>query len=116
MPPMTPEPSHRSQIWWRIPPPAAITRPPHQQIADTTPALRGPTLSSQPPMSAAAEPRKTKNSVYVQPNMEIFQSQEVAVITCVKVMSFGQATDVVIPTALDNGSQNTEKPYAIPMQ
>src|SRR6201992_3317393 len=30
-------------------------------------------------------------------------------------MSFGQATEAVIPTAFDSGSQNTEKPYAMPM-
>src|SRR5579864_5864713 len=29
--------------------------------------------------------------------------------------SLGQATDLVIPMAFDNGIQNTEKPYAMPM-
>src|SRR5262249_27350199 len=92
-----------------------ITSPPHQHSAETTPALRGPTRSTHPPMTAAAEPRKTKNSVYVHPNMEIFQSQEVAVISARSAMSLGQATEVVMPTALDSGSQNTENPYAMPM-
>src|SRR3954453_5718522 len=110
MPPITPEPSHNSQIWWIMTPKAEITRPPHQQSADTTPALRGPTRSSQPPMMAAAEPRNTKNRVYVHPSIEIFQSQLVAVICCMNPKSFGHATAWVMPTALDNGSQNTEKP------
>lgn len=32
-----------------------------------------------------------------------------------KPMSAGQAIDSVMPSAFDNGSQNTEKPYAMPM-
>jgi hypothetical protein len=32
-----------------------------------------------------------------------------------KLMSGAQATGAFKPTALDNGSQNTEKPYAMPM-
>ena len=63
MPPITPAPSHMIQSWWTNTPTAAMTIPPHQQTADTTPALRGPARSSQPPHSAADEPRKTKNSV-----------------------------------------------------
>src|SRR5881628_2307368 len=49
-----------------------ITRPPHQHSADTTPALRGPACSSQPPNSAVDSPRNTKNSVNIQPSIEIF--------------------------------------------
>ncbi len=30
-------------------------------------------------------------------------------------MSFGHATDCVMPMAFDSGSQNTENPYAMPM-
>ncbi len=37
--------------------------PPAQQTAATTAALRGPTCSSQPPHSAAEQPRNTKNRV-----------------------------------------------------
>ena len=42
-------------------PTAPISMPPHQQKAETTPALRGPTRSSQPPQMAEAEPSTTKN-------------------------------------------------------
>ena len=80
MPPMTPEPSQISHSWWLATPKAEITSPPHQQSAATTPALRGPTRSSQPPHKAAAEPKNTKNS----PNIQVascgtFQSQAVVV-------------------------------------
>src|SRR5215469_13005596 len=47
--------------------------------------------------------------------MEIFQSQPVAMIWANNPKLFGHAMLVVMPTARDNGSQNTEKPYAIPM-
>src|SRR3569833_423246 len=47
--------------------------------------------------------------------MEIFQSQVVVRIWSSTPMSFGQATELVMPIALDSGSQNTEKPYAIPI-
>src|SRR6059058_2103625 len=92
-----------------------ITRPPHQHSADTTPALRGPACSSQPPNSAVDSPRNTKNSVNIQPSIEIFQSQVVAVIWARKPMSAGQPIDSLMPTAFESGSQNTEKPYAMPM-
>src|SRR5512140_1206141 len=110
MPPLTPEPSHSIQIWCRCTPSAEISRPPHQQIADTIPARRGPTRSSQPPQIAAEVPRNTKNSVYIQPSVEIFQSQLDANISAKKPRSWAQATDCVMPMALDSGSQNTEKP------
>src|SRR4051812_5277430 len=97
-------------------PNAEITKPPHQHTVATTPALRGPACSSQPPNSAAAPPRKRKNSVNIHPSMEIFQSHVVAKISAKKLMSFGQAMDSLMPIAFDNGSQNTEKPYAMPMQ
>src|SRR5512142_3374765 len=110
MPPMIPDPSHISHSWWIMTPNAEITRPPHQQIVATTPALRGPARSSQPPQRAAAEPRNTKNSVYVHPRMFNFQSHVVLTRRPMKLMSAGQATDSVMPMALDNGSQKTEKP------
>src|SRR5215468_1916648 len=97
-------------------PKAEMSRPPHQQIAATTPALRGPACSSQPPHSAAAEPRNTKNIVYIQPSMLIFQSHVVEKTVAMNDMSAGHATDLLIPIARDSGSQNTLKPYAMPMQ
>ncbi len=61
MPPIRPAPSHSSHSWWMITPTAPSTMPPAQQKAATTPALRGPARSSQPPQMAAAEPSTTKN-------------------------------------------------------
>ena len=61
-------------------------RPPHQQSAATTPALRGPTRSSQPPQMAAEVPSSTKNSVYIQPRSNWVQSQLV-VNSALPVMS-----------------------------
>jgi len=55
MPPMTPEPSHSIQIWCRYTPAAEMKKPPLQQHAANTPALRGPTRSSHPPKAAAEE-------------------------------------------------------------
>ena len=66
---------------------APSTRPPHQQHAATTPALRGPTRSSQPPQIAAETPSKTKNSVYIQPMLAMRQSQVVVNSSCTSVMS-----------------------------
>src|SRR6476659_1195290 len=73
-PPITPEPSHMSQSWWIWIPNAEISRPPHQHTAATTPALRGPARSSQPPQRAALDPRNTKNTVYIQPRLGLSQS------------------------------------------
>src|SRR4051812_49435793 len=115
MPPITPEPRIIIQSWCIEMPMAEITMPPHQHSAATTPALRGPTCSSHPPQRAAAQPRKTKNSVYIQPRVEIFQSQLVVKSSATKLMSAGQAIGFETPSALLNGSQNTEKPYAMPM-
>src|SRR5215469_16419923 len=112
---MIPEPTHNSQIWWMTTPNAEINRPPHHRNAAAKPALRGPTRSSHPPQIAEAVPRNTKNSVYIQPSMEIFQSQLVVKTLSRKLMSFGQSIDLVIPRALCRGSQKTEKPYAMPM-
>src|SRR4051812_22392438 len=110
MPPITPEPSHISQIWCWYTPSAEITRPPHQHSADTTPALRGPACSSQPPNSHADRPRKTKNIVYIQPSIEICQSQVDDRMRSISPISTGQASDSLMPIARDSGSQNTEKP------
>src|SRR5687767_15520089 len=110
MPPITPEPRIISQNWCRWMPSAEISMPPHQQIALTTPALRGPARSSQPPQIAAEQPRNTKNSVYIQLSVDTFQSQPVANISVQKPVPAGQATLAVMPCAVDSGSQNTEKP------
>ncbi|MNX79847.1 hypothetical protein D3C86_1114910 [compost metagenome] len=89
---------------------ADMTSPPHQQTADTTPALRGPARSSQPPHSAAEQPSSTKNSVYIQPMVEMRQSQLVVNSSATRLMSAGQASGWAPPTTLDSGNQNTEKP------
>ena len=107
---MTPEPSHRSQIWWRWTPIAEIRNPPPQQKAATTPAFRGPACSSQRPNTAAEEPRNTKNRVNIHPRVLIFQSQVVATIRWKKLMLSGQEIGAVIPTARLSGSQKTLKP------
>src|SRR5690606_30671938 len=86
-----------------------------QQNAATTPALRGPARSSQPPQIAAEEPSSTKNSVYIQPSSETRQSQHADTMRAKKPMLSGQATDAEMATAFDSGSQNTLKPYAMPM-
>src|SRR5690242_7881517 len=96
-------------------PSAPSTSPPAQQHAATTPALRGPTRSSQPPQIAAETPSSTKNSVYIQPMLEIRQSQLVVNSSSISVRS-GQVFAAVTPSARDSGSQNTENPYAMPMQ
>ena len=88
---------------------APSTRPPHQHSAATTPALRGPTRSSQPPQIAAETPSTTKNSVNIQPMLAMRQSQVVVNSSCTSVMS-GQARVCETPSARDSGSQNTEKP------
>src|SRR5262245_9191468 len=91
-----------------------ISKPPHQHSADTKPALRGPERSSQPPNSAADEPRSTKKSVYTQPRSEMRQSQ-VRVNSAWPRVRSGHDTDFSTPSAFESGSQNTLKPYAIPM-
>ena len=68
-------------------PMAPSTKPPPQQHAATTPALRGPTRSSQPPQSAADTPSTTKNSVYIQPMLAMRQSQVVVNSSCTSVTS-----------------------------
>ena len=71
--------------------------------------MRGPARSSQPPQMAAAEPRKTKNRVYIQPRSATRQSQLVVNSEPTSVRS-GQSTGLVSPIARDSGSQNTLKP------
>ena len=93
-----------------VTPNAEMSRPPHQRKAAANPALRGPTRSSQPPHSAEAVPRNTKNRVNIHPSEETFQSQVVVNASAMKPMSFGQSTAVLMPMALCSGSQNTEKP------
>ena len=90
-------------------PMAPSTRPPHQHSAATTPALRGPDRSSQPPQTAAETPSTTKNSVYIHPMLAMRQSQVVVKSSCQSVMS-GHALVCVTPSARDSGSQNTLKP------
>jgi len=80
------------QSWWVTTPTAEISRPPHQHTAATTAALRGPTRSSQPPHSAADEPRKTKKRVNIQPRSLIFQSQLVVNREPISPISGGHAT------------------------
>src|SRR5262245_43470398 len=116
MPPITPEPSHSIHTWCQTMPSAEMSSPPHQQQAETKPALRGPARSSQPPHTAAAAPRKTKNNVYIQPSSLIFQSQVVVNVRAKNDMSGGQARVDLPLIACDSGSQNTLKPYAMPMQ
>ncbi len=101
-----------SQNWCRWMPSADSSMPPHQHRAETTPALRGPARSSQPPQMAAEQPRNTKKSVYIQPRVATRQSQPVANSSAKKLMSFGQAPAPVpaVDSALDSGSQKTEKP------
>ena len=97
-------------------------RPPHQHSAATTPALRGPTRSSQPPQMAAEMPSSTKNSVYIQPRSNWVQSQLV-VNSALPVMSelaaegggspgqtIGLPVPAATPSARPSGSQNTLKP------
>src|SRR5262245_15349843 len=110
MPPITPEPSHSIHTWCQTMPSAEISSPPHQQHAETKPALRGPARSSQPPHTAAAAPRNTKYSVYIQPSSEIFQSHVVENARAMNDMSGGHAIDDLPLRARESGSQKTLKP------
>src|SRR4029077_20847180 len=105
---MTPEPIHSIQSWCTVTPRAEIKRPPHQQNAATTPALRGPTRSSQPPQRAAEEPRKMKKSVYIGVISTMRQSQVVA-NSEERSDGSGQATNFWMPIERESGSQNTLK-------
>ncbi len=87
-----------------------MSNPPPQQNAATTPALRGPSRSSQWPKTAAEDPRKTKNSVNIQPSVLIFQSQFVANRLEIKPMSAGHGMGLSMPMARLSGFQNTLKP------
>src|ERR1700761_4632880 len=93
---------------------APSTKPPHQHNAATTPALRGPARSSQPPQTAAAMPSTTKNSVYIQPRLATRQLQVVVNSSPTSEMSLHDA-GASPGIAFDSGSQNTLKPYAMPM-
>ena len=109
MPPMTPEPSHIIHNWCWYTPRAEMSKPPHQHKAATTPALRGPARSSQPPNSAAEEPRNRKNRMYMIVSDEMRQSQVELNNSVIRLMSV-QATGSLMPSARESGNQNTEKP------
>src|SRR4051812_33907748 len=96
-------------------PSAPSRKPPPQQHAATKPALRGPTRSSQPPHSAADNPRNTMNSVNVNVSAPTDQSHVVVNNSPNQFVPAAQATGLVMPSARDSGSQNTENPYAMPM-
>src|SRR5512143_2736232 len=103
-------------------PTAEMRRPPHQQNAATTPALRGPTRSSQPPQIAADTPSSTKKRVNIQPRSNWVQSQSVAKRACPVMATLPQkvvaspgqgialSKPCATPTARPSGSQNTLKP------
>src|SRR5215475_1550197 len=95
-----------SQSWCIFTPRTEMSMPPHQQIAEATPALRGPERSTQAPKTAAAEPRKMKKRVYIQVTSLTRQSQVVVVSASRSVMSL-QTTDLVMPIERDSGSQKT---------
>src|SRR5260370_7569791 len=99
MPPITPDPAHSIQSWCVTTPMAEITSPPHQHSAATTPALRGPTRSSHPPQTAADDPSSTKNSVYIQPQLEVGQSHPLVKISATTVIS-QHPTLISIPISL----------------
>ena len=88
---------------------------PDQHTAATTPALRGPARSTQPPQTAAATPRTNMNRVKIQFRSATSQSQLVVKSTFQMLEPAGQLSGLPPPTARDNGSQKTLKPYAIPM-
>src|ERR1041384_8055147 len=90
-------------------------RPPDQQSAETKVALRGPARSSHPPHTAEAAPRNTKNSAYTMLSSLIFQSQVVVKSAAKNDWSGGHATERWPLIARVSGSQNTLKPYAMPM-
>ena len=110
MPPSTPVPSQRIQSWCRWMPSAPSTNPPAQQQAETRPALRGPTRSSQPPQIAADKPRKKMNRVNTQFSSLTFQSQLVVNSAFSNPASGAQARGLSMPMARDSGSQNTLNP------
>ncbi len=109
MPPMTPSPSQITQSWWINMPTPEMMNPPPQHSAATTPALRGPARSSQPPNTAADRPRKTMPIVKMIRRLVTGQSHDVVNSDCTMVMS-GQATGLVMPIACAMGSQNTLRP------
>jgi hypothetical protein len=76
-------------------PRAEMKNPLDQQMAATTPVLRGPTRSTQGPKTAADDPRKTKKRVNIHPRVLIFQSS---------------GAGWVMPIARLSGSQKTLNP------
>ena len=88
----------------------AEPRPPHQQIAATTPALRGPARSSQPPQIAAATPSNDEEQRIHPAHARDFP------VACRREQLAARSTypdmrsAAVKPIARDSGSQNTQKP------
>ena len=84
-------------------------KPPDQQSAATTPALRGPERSTQPPNSAAETPSNTMPMVKMMTRLVICQSQLVVNKSPTRV-GFWQAPALSVPMARDSGSQKTLSP------
>ena len=103
------------QSWCRMTPIAAIAMPPHQQIADTTPALRGP--DALEPAAPQRRGRSEEDEEQRVDPAEVATRQSQVVVTSARAsVRSAQTTGCVTPSARDSGSQNTLKPYAIPMQ
>ena len=82
--------------------------PPHQHSAETTPALRGPACSSQPPHNAADTPSMKMNSVKVTLTAGTVQLHCVENSSAISDCCVHSAA--AFPTSLVIGSQNTENP------
>ena len=67
------------KLWMYTPSPATI-KPPQNNTAAANIALRGPTLSTQRPNTAADNPRNTIARLKIQPRFEIDQSPGVVEI------------------------------------
>src|SRR5262245_41389086 len=98
-----------------------MSSPPHQHRAETRPALRGPTRSSQPPQIAAETPSSTKKNVYIQPRSNWLQLQLAANRACSVPADFSpnvtapaEHSGMGLPSAPSrapcSGFQNTENP------
>ncbi len=111
IPPIRPMPSQTSQSWWTYTPSAPTRKPPPQQRAATSPALRGPARSSQPPNRAADSPSITMPMEKTMTRSLTRQSQ-VVVNRAVMMPMSPQAAGAACPTerALVRGSQNTDRP------
>ena len=86
-----------------------MRNPPPQQSAATSPALRGPSRSSQPPNNAAERPRNTIPIVKVQRRSLTRQLQVVVNSASVSDIVL-QAASVSPEMALLSGSQKTLRP------